>query len=81
MSLSVIVNGKTWHRYSAEYALDDRRYSFDFYAISDDHAVEVLRAIHTTAVEASRVEAVIPSSSPFALWRIRLTCWWRSLIA
>lgn len=49
MKTSVVVNGKTWYLFSAEFSSDDGVYRFPFYAISHEHAEIVLRDIKETA--------------------------------
>ena len=47
---TIIVNGERWIRCAAEYESDGKKYGFEFYALSLDHAAVVIQDIRETAV-------------------------------
>jgi len=53
------VDGTDWHLYAFEYQTCEGRFSANFYATSDAHAVEVMREIRETSILLGRVAARI----------------------
>lgn len=66
--MHVVVDGDKWFNFEADYQHDGRRYSFNFFARSNEEAVEVLRAIRTTSVECKQISAIIPDGPGVGLW-------------
>ena len=55
-----------------------RRLLFDFFARSNEEAVEVLRSIRCTAVECDQISAEIPAGPGVGLL-VRAICFWRNV--
>lgn len=53
--LSVVVDGRTWNLFDAAFTTPDGTYSFNFYAISHEHASMILDDIKATAVLTGQV--------------------------
>lgn len=79
MKPSVIVNGERWNKFFADYHYADATYSFEFYARSKHEAVDILRAIRTTAVECHEIEGEIACDVPCAGLFVKLYCAIRNL--
>lgn len=47
--LTVVVDGRTWSLFHADYQTPDGKFSFYFYAISAEHAAAILQDIKATA--------------------------------
>ncbi|WP_236225729.1 hypothetical protein [Pseudomonas pseudonitroreducens] len=55
LDLSTWVDGRQWHLYSFEFKTPDGTFGSYFYAISDEHAAELLTDLKENAVLGGRI--------------------------
>ncbi|HEJ9974926.1 TPA: hypothetical protein ACHY14_000794 [Pseudomonas aeruginosa] len=55
LELSTWVDGRQWHLYSFEFKTPDGTFGSYFYAISDEHAAELLTDLKENAVLGGRI--------------------------
>lgn len=56
--VTVIVDGRKWSLFSAQYRTDEGLFEFEFYAISEEHARHIIDDIKETATFAGQVLGV-----------------------